>query len=133
MSYLELVKSQPNPFKIWVSCKFMTDNYENIIIGDIKTQEIVKIDGVIGGITKDMMHALKFYKFKQRAEYKCKCKGNNFMLINEYGSTKICSECGHYNDVGGSTVYDCKKCGLHIGRDQNPTRSFIMLAKEIYN
>lgn len=114
----------------WKTINFMTGNYGTVIIGDIKVQEIVKREGCIKGITKDVIHALKFYKFKKRLEYKCKLKGVSFIKVDEYGSTKICSKCGAYNDIGGSKTYKCEKCGLCIDRDINPTRTFIMLAKK---
>lgn len=111
----------------WKTINFMTNNYGTVIVGDIKSQEIVKQEGKINKFTKDVIHALSFYKFKQRLEYKCKSKGITYLSPSEYGSSKLCSECGHYNDVGSSKTYNCKKCGLCLDRDVNPTRTFLML------
>jgi putative transposase len=112
----------------WKTINFMTSNYGTVIVGDIKTQEIVRQEGKINGFTKDIIHALRFYKFKQRLEYKCESRGIKFIKADEYGTSKICSVCGTYNDIGGGKIYECTKCNLKIDRDINPTRTFIMLS-----
>jgi putative transposase len=49
-----------------------------------------------------------------------KCKERNCKLIEkeEYYTSKTCTRCGNIkHDLGSNQVYNCKKCGLVIGRD----------------
>ena len=107
---------------------FITKEYGTVIIGDIYVKDIVKKDWNLGEAHKDLTHALSFYKLKMRLEYKCAIKGINYCCVDEYGTSKMCSRCGKYNDVGKSKEYKCAGCRLEIDRDINATRTIKMNA-----
>lgn len=112
----------------WKIIRFITNNYKTVIIGDINVKSIVRKDGNMSELNKDYTHALSIYKFKQRLGYKCKCMGIKCIFVDEYGTTKLCSNCGHYNDVKDSKTYKCEHCKLKMDRDCNSTRSIKMKA-----
>lgn len=111
----------------WKTIKFITNNYKTVVVGDINIKSIVKKEGNLSDINKDLIHTLSIYKFKQRLKYKCKCMGLKCYIPDEYGTSKLCSCCGSYNNVEGSKVYECKTCKLKIDRDVNSARSIMML------
>ncbi len=47
-------------------------------------------------------------------------------LINEYLTSKLCSGCGEYNDVGKSKIYEYSTCKLKIDRDINGAKNIGM-------
>ena len=78
-------------------------------------------------ITKRIAHCLKFYKFKQRLDYKCMANHINYKEINEAYTSKTCSNCGNYDKMlGGKKVYNCKKCDIKINRDINGARGILI-------
>jgi IS605 OrfB family transposase len=111
----------------WKTIKFITKNYKTVVIGDINVKSIVRKEGNLSNFNKDLIHALSIYKFKQRLKYKCECMGLKFYMPDEYGTSKLCSCCGSYNDVKESKHYKCKTCKLQIDRDVNSARSIMML------
>jgi IS605 OrfB family transposase len=110
----------------WQTINYMTKRYGTIIIGDIHAKEIVKKEGNLGKAQKDLTHALSFGKLKMRLEYKCASRGVRYYCVDEYGTSKICSKCGAYNDVEGSKIYECQKCKMKIDRDVNSCRNIKM-------
>ncbi len=63
----------------------------------------------------------------QRLKYECQRHKINFQLINEYLTSKLCSRCGHYKDVGSAKIYECESCGLVIDRDVNAAKNIAMM------
>ncbi len=110
----------------WKTINFITKNYGAVMVGNMSAKNIVNKEGNLERAQKDLTHALSFYKFKMRLEYKCATRGVKYYNVNEYGTSKICSKCGKYNNIGGSKTYECKKCGLKIDRDINSARSIKM-------
>ena len=111
----------------WKIIKYLTDNYENIIVGDFKCKGTLEGEK-LKGWQKILMSSYSFYKFKQRLEYKCKNNKTNCMFINEKYSTMMCCNCSELNEVGSSKVFNCKYCKLTIPRDVNPTITFVKCA-----
>ena len=111
----------------WKTIKFITNNYGTVIVGDINVKSIVRKDGNLSEMNKDLIHALSIYKFKQRLKYKCRCMGLQCLMPDEYGTSKLCSCCGDYNDVKDSKIYKCKSCKSIMVRDINSARSIKML------
>lgn len=108
----------------WKVIKYLTDNYQNIFIGDISAKGIVKKNGALSNMQKRVVHCLSFYKFKERFIYKCNVNKNNYKLVNEWMTSKMCSKCGTIKyDLGGSKKYNCEYCGLKIDRDVNASRN----------
>jgi IS605 OrfB family transposase len=108
----------------WKTIKYLLDNYKNIFIGDISAKGIMRKDGVLTKMNRRITSALSFYKFKQRLKFKCELNKTNYNFINEWMTTKMCSECGEINwEIGSKKIFECKECGLKIERDVNAPRN----------
>jgi putative transposase len=104
----------------WKAINYMTNNYDNIIIGKLSTKSIVnKETSKIDKMTKRIALKMAFYQFLERLKYKCQAKNINLQIVNEAYTSKLCCECSTYNDVGGSKIYRCRDCGIIIDRDVN--------------
>ena len=50
-----------------------------------------------------------------------------FRLVNEYYTSKTCSNCGNYNnDLKGEKYYYCEKCNFEIHRDVYACRNMMI-------
>jgi IS605 OrfB family transposase len=112
----------------WKSIKYLTDNYNNILIGDMSVKGIVASNrSTLDGLTKVAALRLKFYKYRQRLEYKCLSKGLTYKLMDEKYTSKLCSNCGWENiTLGGADKFHCKDCGINIYRDANGCRGIYL-------
>lgn len=124
----------------WKTIHYLITNFDHIMIGNLSTKSIVKRNEVIDNenapnenkkkelskMMKRIAMKMSFYKFIQRLKYKCQRHKINFQLINEYLTSKLCSSCGHYNDVGSAKIYECETCGLVIDRDVNAAKNIAM-------
>jgi len=61
---------------------------------------------------------------------KCKMleyKGRRVVECKEYYTSKTCGKCGWINrGLGSSDVFECKECGVRIGRDLNGARNILI-------
>lgn len=109
----------------WSCISFLLKNYDTILYGDIKSHDIVK-----KGFNKSNnqeFNDLKFYVFKQRLVYKAKLAKKLVREVNEFNTTKCCSNCGNLNNnVGASEIYNCEKCKLTCGRDANAAKNILL-------
>jgi len=112
----------------WKSINFLTENYKDIIIGKFSIKDCIKKeDSVLDKMTKRIGQLLSPYKYRQRLQYKCATRGNNYIEQDEGYTTKICSKCGNYSKtIGGKKVYDCNKCHVEIDRDVNSGRGILI-------
>jgi IS605 OrfB family transposase len=101
----------------WKSVKYLTDNYKDIIFGDICTSSIVR-NNTLPKIIKRILLQYSFFSFKQKLIWKGNLKDCNVISVNEAYTSKICCNCGTINNVGSKEVYNCI-CGLEIDRDYN--------------
>ena len=111
----------------WKTIKFLTDNYKTILVGDLSTKGIVSNNSsVLTKYNKELSYALSFYRFRQRLEFKCNLKKCNYLKVNEYYTSKMCSVCSNYKeDLGSNKVYNCSKCNTIMDRDINGCRNII--------
>lgn len=59
-------------------------------------------------------------KFVQFLTYKAESAGCKIVKINPKNTSKMCSQCGHIQDMPlWKRTYECKSCGLVIDRDYN--------------
>lgn len=70
------------------------------------------------------LYRLSPYTLQSKLEYKCKVYNTKFNLITGEPTTQTCSSCGHrYIKAEKLTlrdrVFNCCKCGLQVGRDEN--------------
>ncbi len=112
----------------WKTIKFLTDNYKNILIGDLSAKGIVRNDtSVLKKYNKQLAHSLAFSKFRERLNFKCSIKNCNYIIVNEYYTSKTCSICSNVNeDLGSSKIYNCIKCKSTLDRDVNGCRNIII-------
>ena len=112
----------------WKSIKFLTDNYKNILIGDLSTKGIVcNNNSVLREYNKQLAYALSFFKYRERLSYKCLIKDCNYIKVNEYYTSKTCSLCSYYKeDLGSNKVYNCNNCNSILDRDVNGCRNIIL-------
>jgi putative transposase len=62
----------------------------------------------------------RYYVFQQRLKFKCEQNGVTFKMVDEYCTSKACSNCGNLKEnLGGNHNYNCDKCGININRDIN--------------
>ena len=108
----------------WKSIKYLTDNYENILIGDMSVKGIVSNKtSNINKMVKRIAYKMSFYKYRQRLEYKCKKYNIGYKVIDEKYTSKVCSRCGWYNKkLGGNKKFSCESCKMRIDRDVNGCR-----------
>jgi putative transposase len=113
----------------WKTAKYLTDHYDQILIGDLSAKRITSNNALngISDLNKRIAYALSFYKFRERLQFKCKQKNRTYELIDEHYTSKLCSMCGACkDDLGSAKVYNCSSCGLIIGRDINGARNIFM-------
>ena len=109
----------------WDVVNDLLKNNDVIYFGDIKSHNIVK-GGKNSRLNRDM-NDLKFYRFKQRLQYKASLQQKVVFFVPEPYTTKCCSSCGTVNDnVGCKEVFSCGKCGLITGRDMNASKNIKM-------
>ncbi len=123
----------------WKTINYLITNFDHIILGNLSTKGIVKRNNENGEnlaiedqkkelnkMMKRVAMKMSFYKFKERLKYKCQRHKINLQLINEYLTSKLCSRCGEYNDVGSSKIYKCTSCKLCIDRDVNAAKNIAL-------
>lgn len=109
----------------WKTANYLTNNYENILIGNMSTQSVISNeDTKLDKLNKRTLLLLRLYNFRERLEYKCKLKDVNYMLIDESYTSKTCSNCGNLKkNLGGNKTYKCDECNICIDRDYNGCRN----------
>jgi putative transposase len=112
----------------WKTIKFLTDNFNTVLIGNMSAKQIVKKSNkALSDDTKTACLRTRFYEFRQRLNYKCNLNKVNYVLVDECYTSKICSNCGNYNDkLKGEKIYNCKKCNTTFDRDVNACRNIFM-------
>jgi len=115
----------------WKTINFLTANFNNILLGDMSAKSIVKrSSSCLSSEMKIACLRTRFYEFKQRLVYKCNLTKTNFMIVDESYTSKICSNCGNYNDkLKGEKIYNCENCQLTIDRDINACRNIMIKSK----
>jgi transposase len=105
----------------WKSIDYLTNNYKNILLGDMSTKGIIRNEtSKIDSYNKILASSIRLYEFREKLKYKCYLRGNNYFNIKENYTSKVCSCCGHYKkDLGSNKVYNCKNCNVKMDRDIN--------------
>jgi len=110
--------------------KYITDKYANIIMGNLSTKKMGE-GNKIGRMTKRIGNMLSINSFKNVLKYMCNKKGVNYKEVDERYTSKCCGRCGNKkDDLGGNKKYECKKCGIKIGRDINAARIMIIKSEK---
>jgi IS605 OrfB family transposase len=110
---------------------FLCKNYRCILIGEISVSKIlnnIENDRNIRNSTARLLQQWSHYKFRQvlkeKAELYSWCQ---VIEVPEEYTSKTCGCCGNVDsNLGGSKVYECKKCGFTIDRDVNGARNILL-------
>ena len=103
----------------------LIQRFDTIYLGKISTSNIVskKKNSNISPRTREMMNLLSFYKFRVIMQYMGNKYGVKVVLVNEYLTTRTCSNCGKNNkDIGSKEYHKCS-CGMLTGRDANAAKN----------
>ena len=76
----------------WQVVSYITKNYNHILLGNYSTKSMVESNKT-DKMNKRIGSTLKFYQFREKLIYKCLLRGCKFGLIDEYNTTKSCSNC----------------------------------------
>lgn len=112
----------------WKSINYLTDRYDNILLGNISTKSIVSNKKTLGKYTKRVAMSMRLFVYKERLKYKSNLKGKRFIIVNESYTSKICSSCAEINmEENKSKIFRCHKCGCKMDRDYNGARNIYKL------
>ena len=117
----------------WKSIKYLTDNYGNVLIGNLSTKSIVNNQtSKLSPIIKRIALLMRLYTFKQRLIYKCKRHKIGYAEIDEAYISITCTNCGYLKrDLADAKIYDCKNCGCKIGRYYAGARNILIRSLEV--
>jgi putative transposase len=108
----------------WKTIKYLINNYQTILMGDLKIKQILKHMDKGSNRT---VNILRHYEFKQRLLYSVKKNGNDFYIVDESYTSKTCSRCGCIDKhLGSNKEYNCNECKLLIDRDINGARNILI-------
>ena len=110
------------------AANFLTTTFKSIFIPIFETKKMVKKETRnINKITTKELLSLSHYKFRDKLKNMCKTRGNNYKVVTEEYTSKMCSNCGNlHKNLGGSEIYKCKKCKIEIDRDINAGRNIFL-------
>lgn len=104
---------------------FLTKEYSGgIMMGDLKVSQVIKnnVAGREYKAYKRSLLCLSLFALKQRLKWKCNVLKIPYKEVDEKYTTKGCTRCGAYNRPA-DREYNCKHCGLKIGRDVAASRN----------
>lgn len=113
----------------WKLALFLVRKFENIIIPEFASQEMVCKQRMrkIGSKTARAILTWSHYTFRCRLLQKAAEHNSNVFVVDERYTTKTCGSCLKINDsVGVSKVFKCPYCGACIDRDANGARNIFM-------
>lgn len=112
----------------WKSINYLTKNYDNILLGNLSTKNIVSNENDMSDNNKRIALAMRLFVFKERLKYKCDVKKKKFYVINESYTSKICSSCTNLNKEKNKTkTYECERCKTILDRDYNGAKNIYIL------
>lgn len=122
------IKNQINELH-WKTIKYITDNYKNVIIGNLSMKDTTKKGkSKLSPELKKIGLMMRFSEFRRRLRYKCLINGIKIEIIDESYTSKVCSTCGNCkHELKGEKDYICKICNKIRNRDFNSTTNMILL------
>ena len=73
------------------------------------------------------MLTLSHYAFKQKLISRVRQNDNDLCIANESYTSLTCGKCGNMKeDLKGSKIYKCLKCGMRMDRDMNGARNIMI-------
>ena len=110
-----------------VACH-LVKKYDNIYLGKINIKSIL-MNGGMSKLDKRVTSSLAHYRFRQILINQGVKYASKVTIVNEYLSSKMCSNCDGVYNVGTSKKYHCPHCGLHVGRDVNAAKNLLIRGK----
>ncbi len=112
----------------WKTINYLTNNYSNILIGNMSTKRIINNESntQLDSNIKRVAQHMSLYKFKQRLAYKCSQKRVGYCDVDEAYTTMTCTRCGFMNDVKDKKKIKCLFCKLRIDRDFAGARNIML-------
>ena len=100
-------------------------NHDVIIAEDLRSQNLVRNHRVALSIQDSGWRS-----FLSMLEYKAKCYGKTFMMVNPRNTTQTCHVCNHVLQGDDKLTLDdrqwiCPVCGTHHKRDLNAARNIL--------
>lgn len=113
----------------WKTIKHITDNYGNVIIGNLSMKDASKKSkSKLSPELKRIGLMMRFSEFRNRLRYKCLINGIKIEIINEAYTSKVCSACGNCkHELEGEKDYECNVCNIIRDRDFNSATNMILL------
>ena len=108
----------------------LVNSYKLIFLPSYETSQMVlKSSRKINRKSVRNMLTPSHGKFADHLEQMAARKGVLVVRCNEAYTSKTCTNCGHvHNNLGGSKIYKCPKCGHVIARDINGARNIMLRA-----
>ena len=111
-------------------CKFLTDEYDTILLPKFETQKMTKRDEngkrqLPSHVSRDA-NLLSHYRFKQMLKSKCELSGTILIECNESYTSRTCGKCGHLCKPDRSKMKTCEQCGATCDRDVNGARNILI-------
>ncbi|AEQ60341.1 putative transposase [Acanthamoeba castellanii mamavirus] len=104
----------------------LVHTFDKIYIGKLNVKSILsKTNNVLKSTLKRKLATLSFYRFTQRLTHMGYKYGTEVVNVNEYLTTKTCSNCGKIKDLGASKIYKCESCGMYADRDENAAKNIL--------
>lgn len=109
----------------------IVNTFDNIYIGKLSTSKILsKSNIIISKKTKRSIGMLAPYRFREILKYMGNKYGSIVTEVNEYLTTKTCSQCGRLNELGKSKIHKCR-CGMTADRDENAAKNIMKVGMNI--
>jgi len=100
----------------------LVNQYDVIKIEDLRASNMMKNHKLARAIANQSWRELRLM-----LEYKCKWYGKELVIVDQYKTSQICSECGY--DDGKHTLdvrsWTCPKCGTKHDRDINAAKNIL--------
>lgn len=110
----------------WKTSKFLVTNYNNIIVGNMSSSNIVKNTKNLPKKLRPIMNLLKHYQFRERLKFKAEQYGSHVVEQDESYTSKTCGGCGKLNQkLGAKKQFKCE-CGFELDRDLNGARNIMI-------
>jgi putative transposase len=101
-----------------------------VVIGDLSQRQMVMNEHREHNkyLNRSVYNDWGLYSFVQMLKYKCMLYGKELVILDESGTTKTCSACGHKQDMPlWKRTYRCKnlECRFVMDRDENSARNIL--------
>ncbi len=98
-------------------CKYLTDNYDKIIIPVYETQKMIKRGK---SAFNDMILSLNHFRFRELLISKCQVLRKRVLVCTEEYTSVTCGNCNRQKmDLESQKIYRCSGCNYVADRDEN--------------